>query len=151
MTTEGWRTLHNVPGIGAAALLVAAPPLDLVGLAVGRTGVWEAGAHALTAGVLAGLAAVALGFAPYRALPAPSPARRRSARHAAIALFAIALAAIARWVRGHPEVPPDLPIVGAECVAAAVILITSIRSRRARRLRTSATETAPVPSPHIAS
>jgi uncharacterized membrane protein len=133
MTTDRWRTLHNVPGIAAAALLVAAPPLDLVGLTVGRTGIWEAGAHALTVGVVTGIAAAALGFAPYRAVPAHSPARRRSARHAAVALFAIALAALARWVRGHPEVPPDLPIVGAECMAAAVILITSLRARRARR------------------
>jgi uncharacterized membrane protein len=135
--------LHDVPGTLAAALLVAAPVLDVLGLASGRSGVSAVGALALGAGTIAGVVAAAAGLAPYVALPPRWRDRRRAARHAAAALFALALCALARWVRGHHEVPPDPPIVAAECVAAAIVLATSIRARRARRRRAAATAASP--------
>lgn len=133
---SGWarpHALHAVPALVSAGCLIAAPILDLVGRVSGWSGLWTAGSHVLSAGAVVGVVAVASGGLAHRALPKASAARRRSARHAALTFVALALLMLARWVRGHPGVPPDPPVVAAEAIAAGLVLIASVGGFRLRR------------------
>lgn len=107
---------HAVLSYTAAVVLLAGVAADTAGLALHRTSLWAAGSHLVTAGIaLAIIAALAGAFALSR--------RRGIAIHSAAALLAILLLALARWVRGHPEVQPDPPIFAAEIVAAVIVLM----------------------------
>ena len=112
------------------AFLIGGTAFDAGGLALARPLWWIAGAHLIYAGVATGAIAALAGFADHLALPAGSPERRRSATHAALNLTALALFALARWVRGHPEIPPDPPIIAAEALAAVLVLIATVLGSR---------------------
>ncbi|MEX0891529.1 MAG: hypothetical protein WEB88_05105 [Gemmatimonadota bacterium] len=42
---------------------------------------------------------------------------------------ALILLALSRWIRGHPAVPPDPPVVAAEALALVLLLVVHARSR----------------------
>lgn len=129
---SGMRTTaaSDVPRIltgVAAACAGAAACVDLVGLAAGSAAIWGVGSwlHLGAAAVL-GLALVAAG-----GLAAMRVAHRRSpgvAPRAVVAVLAFTLLALGRWIRGHPGVPPDLPIVVATAVAAALLIAVARRA-----------------------
>lgn len=105
-----------------AALLGAALAGDLTGLAFQRPALWIAAAHLALAGVVLGVAGaaarLALRLAPRAAAEPFGSGRRGFALAAALALFALA-----RWVRGHPAVPPDPPVIGAEMIGVALLAL----------------------------
>lgn len=121
--------MHAVLSHAAAALVLAAIALDAAGLAADETRLWSAGAHLLAAGILLAIAAALTRAVAHRALPRPL-ARRRAAIHGILTATAILLLALARWVRGHPEVRPDAPIFAAELVAGVTLLALRRRGRR---------------------
>jgi hypothetical protein len=101
---------------GIAALTSAVA--DVAGLRLDRPGLWVAGAGLLL--VAAGLGAAAVGASLLRPVRAD---RRRPADRLATgaAVLAVPLLGLARWVRGHPEVAPDPPLVAAAVFGAALL------------------------------
>ncbi|HEX2166014.1 MAG TPA: hypothetical protein VHG09_02140 [Longimicrobiales bacterium] len=62
-----------------------------------------------------------------------APARDRPGRAGVGAqLLAIAILLGAWLLRGHAEIPPDMPLVAAEAVAAALYAVTALRTRNSR-------------------
>ncbi|MGH7504564.1 MAG: hypothetical protein ACRELX_02895 [Longimicrobiales bacterium] len=117
--------MRRLPGI----LLVAGAALDLIGRAVTVEMLWVAGAHLLTAGVLLAIPAAIVVLAAHFRLPRYSVARRRATWAAVLNGTAVAVFALARWLRGHPEIPPDPPILAAEVIAALVMVAVAVRLR----------------------
>ena len=114
--------------LGPAVLLAAGTGADAVGSAAGQPILWVAAAYLLTAGILAGLAAG--GMLLFRRLdPAvrSNPPSHRTTWPLVGYALGIALFALARWVRGEAEIPPDPPILAAE-VVASVAVIAAARS-----------------------
>jgi uncharacterized membrane protein len=109
------RLLTGVP----AVLLCAALTADLAGVALRRPALWSVAAHLALAGVVLGV----LGAAAWLRLSG-----RSGWRGLALAL-ALALFALARWVRGHPAVPPDPPVIGAEVIGIALLALAHGRPR----------------------
>ena len=103
---------HTVLARIAAAILVVAIVADAAGLLTNRVVLWAAGARLITVAVA--LAALAL--------VAGVIARRLGAWRITGCALAIFLLAVARYVRGHPEVRPDPPIFLAEIVAGLALL-----------------------------
>jgi hypothetical protein len=94
----------------AAAALAGAGAWDTIRLA--RVQVWPGVSYVLTAlAVVAACAGVLLRVFARR------PARARTT----VELAAIGLVLLAWWLRGHPDIPADLPLVAAELVGALVL------------------------------
>ncbi len=104
-------TLTRLP----AAFLHAAFACDLAGRLLERQPLWVAGHYLGLAGVVTGVAAL----------------RYRPARGFGMNLLALVLFALAGWVGGAPEVPPDPVLVGVEGIGAALLLVAGWRGRRA--------------------
>lgn len=102
-------------------LLGGAFLLDLAGRAAHVQPLWIAGHHLGLAGVVAGVLAVAAGMAGH----GRQPWGRAALRLAAVGLFALAW-----WVGGAPEVPPDPLLVGIEGLGAALMAAAARRGRR---------------------
>lgn len=104
------------------AFLWGAFAFDLAGLALGRPAWWTTGAHLAAAGVALGLLAAVSGALDYlHTVPPGSTGKRRATKHAAVNLAALALFALARWLRGDAAVPPDPALLGAEAIAVALL------------------------------
>jgi hypothetical protein len=104
-----WRAARM--GTAAAAVALAGATVwDLARLA--RVQVWPAVSYVLTAAAIgAACAGVLLRVLTRR------PARARNT----IELAVIGLVLLAWWLRGHPAIPADPPLVGAEFLAALVL------------------------------
>lgn len=119
--------------VAAAVLLWAVLAADVAGVALQRPALWTAGAHLALPGVALGVAGGAGWLAP-RLAPARGTGAGSRGRGPKLAFaLALALFALARWVRGHPAVPPDPPVIGVEAIGAALLALALTRSRRSPR------------------
>jgi uncharacterized membrane protein len=121
--------MHAVLSYAAAAFVLAGVVLDASGLAAAETRLWAAGARLVAAGCVLAIPAALTGVAAQRSFPR-TPARRSATVHGILTVAAVLLLALARWVRGHPEVRPDPPIFVAEVVAGVALLALLRRGRR---------------------
>jgi nitrite reductase/ring-hydroxylating ferredoxin subunit/uncharacterized membrane protein len=105
------------------AFLIGALLADLAGRIFDVAQLWTVGAYLAIAGIVAGLLAAIPGIIDYRyTVPPESSGKRRARKHALVNVSALVLFAIARWVRGAPGVPPDLPVLALEAIGAGLLL-----------------------------
>jgi hypothetical protein len=115
----------RVATAAAGASLACAGIWDALRLA--RVPVWPAVSYALAA---------AATVAAFMGVVLRIVARRRARGRIALELAATALVLLAWWLRGHPGIPADTPVVGAELCAALVLGGSAWRDRhRVRRGR----------------
>jgi nitrite reductase/ring-hydroxylating ferredoxin subunit/uncharacterized membrane protein len=106
------------------AFLVGAFVFDLAGYLLERPGLWITGWYLAPAGVGMALVAAVPGAIDYfTTVPPRSSGRRRATKHAAVNLLAVALFAVAWFVRGHPEVPSEPGTLVVQGVAAALLTL----------------------------
>ncbi len=105
------------------AFLFGGTAMDLVDLVRPSPDWWVATSYALlAAGVIAAVVAAIPGFIDYRfTVPPHSSAKRRATRHMIVNLTAVAFFAVAVFLRGHPEIRPELVLVGIEALGAALL------------------------------
>ncbi|HEX6134078.1 MAG TPA: DUF2231 domain-containing protein [Longimicrobiales bacterium] len=104
------------------AFLYGAFVFDVLGRALDRPGLWTTGAYLAAAGIATAIVAAVPGLIDYvYTVPPKSTGKTRATRHAAVNLAAVALFALAWWIRGAPGVPPDLPILAVEAVAVGLL------------------------------
>jgi len=104
--------------------------MDAVGLGSGVAAFWNtaSGLHLAAAVVTSMTLVLALmRWLARAAVGAPGGPRAPLAGLA----MALVLLAVSRWIRGHPAVPPDLPVVAAEALALVFLLVVYVRSRSA--------------------
>lgn len=106
----------------AAACLAVAVVMDGGGLAGGQVQLWTVGAWLHLAAAVLAPTALVVGAARL-VLPARGGAPRRLVAPLAALAVAGSLLALGRWIRGHPAVPPDPPILAAEIAALLVLLL----------------------------
>jgi nitrite reductase/ring-hydroxylating ferredoxin subunit/uncharacterized membrane protein len=105
------------------AFLVGAFAADVAGTLLEIPGLWVTAWYLAIAGVAGGLVAAVPGLTDYLfTVPPSSSARKRATRHMLVNVLAIALFALAWFVRGAPEIPPDPAILLIEGVG--VVLLT---------------------------
>jgi nitrite reductase/ring-hydroxylating ferredoxin subunit/uncharacterized membrane protein len=105
------------------AFLIGAFAFDLAGVWFGRPSLWTTGAHLAVVGVAAGLIAAIPGVIDYvYTVPPRSTGRKRATRHALVNTTALALFALARWLRGDAALQPEAILVGVEAVGAGLLL-----------------------------
>lgn len=112
-------------GAVAALLLAAAALWDLVGVAGVLPDGWPRLSHALAgAGIAAACVAIFIRtLQRRRGVPGGSGAT-------AVQLLAVGLFLAARTLRGHAEIPPDPPIVGAQVAALGLLALSAWLRRR---------------------
>ena len=104
------------------ALLYGAFFFDLLGRMLGRESLWTTGSYLALAGIGMALVAAVPGAIDYvYTVPPDSSAKTRATKHAAVNLSAVALFAVAWWIRGAPGVPPDLVLLGMEAVGVGLL------------------------------
>ena len=104
------------------AFLYGAFVADLLGLISGRESLWTTGSHLALAGIVMALIAAVPGIIDYvYTVPPHSSGKTRATKHAAVNLSAVALFALAWWIRGAPEVPPDLVLLLIEGVGVGLL------------------------------
>jgi nitrite reductase/ring-hydroxylating ferredoxin subunit/uncharacterized membrane protein len=105
------------------AFLFGALAFDVAGMLLEVEGLWITGYYLAPAGVLMALVAAVPGAVDYFAtVPPRSSGKRRATKHALVNLGAVALFALAWYVRGHPQVPPELGTLVVQG-AGAVLLV----------------------------
>jgi uncharacterized membrane protein/nitrite reductase/ring-hydroxylating ferredoxin subunit len=105
------------------AFFVGAFVADVIGYLYPLPGLWAAATYATMAGVAMALVAAVPGLIDYLyVVPPRSSARRRATWHAVANVGALAVFALALWIRGGPEIPPDPALLVIE--AAGVVLLT---------------------------
>ncbi|MGH7475690.1 MAG: DUF2231 domain-containing protein [Longimicrobiales bacterium] len=105
------------------AFLYGAFVADVVGRLMDRPGFWMTGSHLALAGVVTGLIAAVPGLVDYRSsVPPDSTGKTRALKHALANASALALFAVAWWLRGGSESSPGAMVLLLE--AAGVTLIT---------------------------
>jgi nitrite reductase/ring-hydroxylating ferredoxin subunit/uncharacterized membrane protein len=106
------------------AFLLGASVMDLIDLVCECPDWWVTTSYALLAGgILTALIAAVPGFIDYRfTVPPDSSARRRATRHMIVNLTAVAIFAVALFLRGDPEIRPETVIVAGETVAAMLLV-----------------------------
>lgn len=106
------------------AFLLGAFAFDVVGVWLDRPALWTTGAHLALAGVIAGLVAAVPGVIDYwYTVPPRSTGKTRARKHALVNVSAIALFALARWIRGDATIQPDTVLIGAEGLGAGLLLM----------------------------
>lgn len=105
--------------LATAAVFVLAFLLDAAGRVLRQSAVWRVGGYLWL--VALGLGAVVCLMMVFK----PRPGRRR--RGVILVLSAVALAALVRWVRGSAGVPADPPLLAAEFVSAALLVLATRR------------------------
>ena len=104
------------------AFLIGAFLADLAGRIFGRAELWTVGAYLVVAGIVAGLLAAVPGIIDYHyAVPPKSSAKSRATKHALTNVSALAIFALARWVRGDAAVAPDTPVLVLEAIGACLL------------------------------
>jgi nitrite reductase/ring-hydroxylating ferredoxin subunit/uncharacterized membrane protein len=105
------------------AFLVGAFLFDAAGLLLDTATLWYTGGYLAIAGIAGALVAAVPGAIDYfRTVPPQSSGRARATKHALANLSAVALFAIAWWLRGMPAEPPVT--LGLLLQAAGVALLS---------------------------
>ncbi len=106
------------------AFLVGALAFDAIGLALGRPRHWSTGGHLVVAGILSALIAAVPGLIDYaHTVPPRSSAKTRATRHMLSMLGAVALFAVALWIRPVMPAPPDWITLGLEALGVGLIAV----------------------------
>lgn len=104
------------------AFLTGAFLFDLAGLWLDRPALWTTGAHLAWAGIGFALIAAVPGFIDYLfTVPPRSTGKQRATRHLLVNLGAVALFALAAYVRGAAGVAPDPVILVVEAGAIGLL------------------------------
>lgn len=104
------------------AFLVGAFAADAIGTLWNVPGLWTSAWYLAIAGVAMALVAAVPGFVDYLStVPPKSTAKRRATKHMLANLAAVALFALAWFVRGAPEIPPDPAVLLIEGVGVALL------------------------------
>ena len=102
------------------AFLTGAVLFDAAGWLRGVDSWWTTGGHLALAGIATALLAAVPGVIDYVfAVPPQSSGKKRATKHMALNLSAVALFAIAAWMRGGPSAQPGLLILGLEALGLA--------------------------------
>jgi nitrite reductase/ring-hydroxylating ferredoxin subunit/uncharacterized membrane protein len=106
------------------AFLTGAFAFDVGGVLLGWPAGWTTGAHLAVAGIVMALLAAVPGSIDYRyTVPPRSTGKKRATRHAAVNLTAVALFALARWLRGDAAVEPGPMLLLAEAAGAGLLMV----------------------------
>ncbi|HKG90728.1 MAG TPA: DUF2231 domain-containing protein [Gemmatimonadaceae bacterium] len=104
------------------AFLAGALLFDVAGRVAGRAAWWTTGEHLAAAGIVAALVAAVPGFVDYLyTVPPESTGKRRATRHMLVNLSAVALIAVAWFVRRGAAEGPSTTVLGIEAVAIALL------------------------------
>jgi nitrite reductase/ring-hydroxylating ferredoxin subunit/uncharacterized membrane protein len=104
------------------AFLYGAFAFDLLGRLSGRESLWTTGVHLALAGIGTALVAAVPGAIDYvYTVPPESSGKKRATKHAVVNLSAVALFALAWWIRGAAEVPPGPIILVLEAVGVGLL------------------------------
>jgi uncharacterized membrane protein len=136
----GDRPLHPVLVPFPLVLLLGTFFADAASAALGVPGLWITAWYLGIAGVVAGVVAAAAGLFDFLVrLPRVGAARRRALVHPLVNVVALALFALAWFVRGAVGVPPDPALLLIEGVAAVLLAVGAWLGRRlARRVAVAA-------------
>lgn len=116
----------------AAATLAAALLCDVAGLLLARPALWTSGGVIASPALPIGLlAAGLLGYAYLRGRAGSSESFRPRLRVPLLTAAGVGLYALARWVRGAADVPPDPVLLWGQGLGL-VLLASGALSRRAR-------------------
>jgi nitrite reductase/ring-hydroxylating ferredoxin subunit/uncharacterized membrane protein len=104
------------------AFLYGAFLFDLAGRVAGRAVWWTIGAHLAVAGIVTAIVAAVPGFIDYvYTVPPRSTGKQRATRHMLVNLSAVALFAIAWWLRGSADAAPGVAQLALEAAGAALL------------------------------
>jgi nitrite reductase/ring-hydroxylating ferredoxin subunit/uncharacterized membrane protein len=104
------------------AFLYGAFLFDVAGRVVGRPLWWTVGAHLAVAGIVMALVAAVPGFIDYvYTVPPRSTGKKRATRHMLANLSAVALFAIAWWLRGSADASPEVTQLALEAAGAGLL------------------------------
>jgi nitrite reductase/ring-hydroxylating ferredoxin subunit/uncharacterized membrane protein len=106
------------------AFLTGAFAFDLLGVWLNRPAWWATGSHLALAGIATALVAAAPGAIDHLyTVPPRSTGKRRATKHASVNLLAVTIFALAWWMRGDPEIPPDRGTLVLEAIAVGLLTI----------------------------
>ena len=104
------------------AFLYGAFLFDAAGWVAERPAWWSTGAHLAAAGIVTALVAAVPGFIDYvYTVPPKSTGKKRATRHMAANLSAVALFAMAWWLRGSVSAEPGIAQLILEGVGVALL------------------------------
>jgi nitrite reductase/ring-hydroxylating ferredoxin subunit/uncharacterized membrane protein len=104
------------------AFLWGAFLFDAAGRVAGRASWWTTGAHLAVAGIVMALVAAVPGFIDYRyTVPPKSTGKKRATRHMIANLTAVALFAVAWWLRGRVSAAPGFVQLALEGIGVALL------------------------------
>jgi nitrite reductase/ring-hydroxylating ferredoxin subunit/uncharacterized membrane protein len=104
------------------AFLYGAFVFDALGRVLDRQSLWTTGAYLAAAGMAMALVAAVPGIIDYvYTVPPDSTGKKRATRHGLLNLSAVALFALAWWVRGAAAAPPGPLVLAVEAVAIALL------------------------------
>jgi hypothetical protein len=124
-----------VAGHASILLIAVATAWDIAGTAASVQAWWHAASYV----ALAASAVLACGAVLLRTFERPR--MPGETRRLAADLLAIGLLLLGWVLRGHHEVPPDPPLIGAQVLALGVLVLTTWR-RRAAAITAQAAATA---------
>jgi uncharacterized membrane protein/nitrite reductase/ring-hydroxylating ferredoxin subunit len=106
------------------AFLTGAVVFDAVGWFADAPTWWTTGAYLGVAGIGTGVVAALPGLIDYLyTVPPESSGKSRATKHMIANLSAVALFALAWWIRGGPRTRPDIGVLGLEALGLAVLSI----------------------------
>jgi nitrite reductase/ring-hydroxylating ferredoxin subunit/uncharacterized membrane protein len=106
------------------AFLSGAFAADIVGTLLDLPGLWVTAWYLSIAGVAMGLLAAVPGVIDYLyTVPPNSSGKQRATRHGLVNVLAVALFALAWFIRGAPEVPPDSALLLIEGIAVVLLMM----------------------------
>jgi nitrite reductase/ring-hydroxylating ferredoxin subunit/uncharacterized membrane protein len=104
------------------AFLVGALLFDLAGFVLGMRALWATAYYLVPAGIFFGLVAAVPGFIDFiYTVPPQSSAKGRALRHMLVNVTALALFAIAWWVRGPSLMAPETGVMVLEFAGVAFL------------------------------
>lgn len=104
------------------AFLTGAFVFDAVGSVSDVPSWWSVGAHLSLAGVATAVVAAIPGLIDYvYTVPPESSAKTRATKHLLANLIAVALFAVAWWLRGSTATRPDVMVLGLEAIGLALL------------------------------
>jgi uncharacterized membrane protein/nitrite reductase/ring-hydroxylating ferredoxin subunit len=106
------------------AFLYGALIFDVLGVAADRPAWWATGGHLALAGIIAAVVAALPGLTDYLfTVPPSSTAKARATKHMIANLTAVALVAMAWWLRPEAAVAPGAPVLGLEALAVGLLTV----------------------------
>lgn len=104
------------------AFLYGAFVFDALGLLMDRESLWTTGAYLAVAGIGTAIIAAVPGIIDYvYTVPPNSTGKKRATRHGLLNLSAVALFALAWWLRGAAAAPPGTLMLALEAVGIALL------------------------------